>query len=146
MVTCKKSPQAWGLKAEAIKAHVVPEDDNLQKESPSMGIESFTPPAGRGRGHPDLQKESPSMGIESKLNVFWLSYRITLQKESPSMGIESSPLTLHLNIHSILHLQKESPSMGIESAVCGMVGQAQHKALQKESPSMGIERRKAGGT
>ncbi len=84
--SCKKSPQAWGLKVQA--SFVI-----------SINIVSA------------LQKESPSMGIESLLNVLSFQvFYVSLQKESPSMGIERHP-TSEL-ISSSNNLAKRVPKHG----------------------------------
>ncbi len=62
---CKKSPQAWGLKVSYDPHQPYVDVSGLQKESPSMGIESPDEPFNSIHVHGGLQKESPSMGIES---------------------------------------------------------------------------------
>ena len=59
-VACKKSPQAWGLKA--LQAAALP------------------------HGIADLQKESPSMGIERKSLMAVSVFNVCLAKRVPKHG------------------------------------------------------------
>ena len=112
--TCKKSPQAWGLKAQPWPASPRSAAFPCKKSPQAWGLKA-TPSRCHASLTLNLQKESPSMGIE-RINV--VKQRIEeflLQKESPSMGIER--LCSHVSIGKVgFYLQKESPSMGIESS------------------------------
>ena len=138
-LSCKKSPQTWGLKEE-VKQRKSTHEHGLQKESPDMGIESKVPVVPFQGEDAALQKESPDMGIERDVKLI----------ERPDYTVEStckkSPQTWGLKVRSpVRRLCSLNLSCKKSPQTWGLKGQDGHpphphlRRLQKESPDMGIE-------
>ena len=113
LLTCKKSPQTWGLKANS-KTCLRNGLETLQKESPNMGIERLLHSPSNQLQNPACKKSPQTWGLKVQYpRERFVLVLVGLQKESPNMGIERQ--TANTWRWGGDRLQKESPNMGIES-------------------------------